>query len=167
MSLCLWCMLLLHPYHVTDAEAQWNGQTERLEVSLKMELSDIDRLLSDHLGSRYRVAKIDDQQLSKDLTDCLATRFVLQASDDHRGALEWVGLERSDRSVVAYFQLSLPEATAEHPRSSVRLLNRILIGVQSRQTNVVTFLLDEKVSLEFREEAEVQPLPEGVLPRSS
>lgn len=59
----LWTLLLftlIHPYHRTLAEVEWNAQSNRYEVALRIDPRDLESALSDHYGRRVNLEHLDE-----------------------------------------------------------------------------------------------------------
>ncbi len=147
--LCALC--LLHPFHTTQAEMEWNGQTQCFEVSLKLQLIDaqraIDATLDKTAGQTPKpVDQMSDDELGKWMTKYLTSRFRLEAGPKKVGELKWVGCQWEGASVWCYFELKPPGGEREF-----RLVNSLLTEFESDQVNTVVFRLQPApVSVSFR-----------------
>ena len=59
-----------HPFHVSFAEVDWNSETGRLEVALKIDPDDLEQAVRRHFGKRVDIDK-------KESTDSIAEYLSL------------------------------------------------------------------------------------------
>jgi hypothetical protein len=147
--------LLLHPVHATQAEAQWNTKTQRLEVSLKLQHIDVQRILAREPSAKG--AKLSEAESMLRLQKYLEKHFRLESKETDAGKLHWVGSETEGASLWVFFELSPP---AGQPWL---LRNSVLLEFESDHTNVVSFLGEKRKSILFVRNKFLHPLPADIL----
>jgi hypothetical protein len=124
---------LAHPYHASLAEAEFNPETGRLEVALKVLIVDLERALSVDSGA------VEHPETDATITRYLARRFRLQCPGAEPATLSWVGKEPELRSAWLYFELS-PSGEDAKPRNSLAgcsLEVQIFLELEATQLNTV------------------------------
>lgn len=129
--------LAVHPFHVSVAEVEYNTETRKLEIALRMYGVDIERALSKLAG---KPCDLDDEK-SRDklLPQYLAKRFTTESATPgpkgtrSTGRMSYVGSELSGADLWAYFELTVPDGGRRFV-----LRNAVLTGVQPEQLNVVS-----------------------------
>ena len=136
-----------HPFHTSMAEVEYNPQTKRFEISLKLYAVDAETALSRING---KACDLDDET-SRDrlMKSYLAKRFRTESTikvkpaatgnDDKKNPtkpqlpqLVYVGSQLSGADVWAYFELP------SHGKN-FKLRNEVLTEVQHEQLNIVRF----------------------------
>ena len=106
--------LWAHPFHVSLAEVEWNAQSGNLEVAVRVDPFDLERVLQQRVGRPLRLEKETEAQLDVLLREWVADVFRVEgrvaAGGRRRVAtkLEWVGHEQTPRFVWLYFELAFP-----------------------------------------------------------
>lgn len=133
-SLLLLPLLVMHPFHITLTEAEWNRQTERLECSLRVDPRDLDLALSAQEKKPVRSEELDDKALRQLVSKYLQERLrLLRAGDEERpGKLHWVGSETDKKYRWFYFELQPPPG-----KQPLQMENRLFFDVQHGQRNTV------------------------------
>lgn len=140
-------LAVAHPFHVSVAEAQWNEDRSRLQVSLRLSPRDLDAVLSQTTGKRVVLEKESDEKTKELLTNYLRDRIFLSASKENalirdaevvaerRQRFRWVGVEDEIRYVWVYFELERPPAA-----KSVWLTHRVMFETEPTQINTLQLL---------------------------
>ena len=159
----LWLMAACadaHPFHITTAEMDFNPQTQRYEVSLKVLASDLEEALTRQAplkGERVglsRNANLDGQivayvkpkfqliahvgsqppgQTSTDNGNSRSQRLPVETGKQPEQGFHWVGKELDKSWVWLYFELETPRAG-----SRIALMNTIFLELNSGQINICT-----------------------------
>lgn len=138
-----------HPFHISLAEMEWNTESKRAEVSLKLHAVDFERALSALAGQKIR---LEDEAFPRWATRYLSQHFFLThaipvdpsspsgsgASSEvtelaRRSKLHFVGHELDDNWLWLYFELSF-----QPPHEKLSLVNTVLFDVLSDQINTLT-----------------------------
>lgn len=138
-----------HPFHISVAEMEWNTESKRAEVSLKLHAVDFERALSALAGRKIR---LEDEAFPHWATRYLSQHFFLthatsvdpasssgsEAGSEvkepaRRSKLHFVGHELDDNWLWLYFEL-LPQPALEQ----FALVNTVLFDVLSDQINTLT-----------------------------
>ncbi|MBI3887176.1 MAG: hypothetical protein HY302_15830 [Opitutae bacterium] len=118
-----WCILALaataclfprlasaHPLHVSHAEADFNRDTGKLEVALKVFADDFEARLATRAGHRVSLEKTPKAELDALCLAYLAATFTVKSRDGARQTLALVGREIKDAEnhLWLYFDVPLP-----------------------------------------------------------
>lgn len=136
----------VHPFHVSVAELEWNAQTERLEVSLKLHASDLERALTlrakrkinleqDDADGKLCAAYIQEHFFLTELEGVENSRGDLPPGLDERprSKVNFIGKEFDKSWIVLFFEMERPES--EKP---LALVNTVLLDLTDGQINTVT-----------------------------
>lgn len=127
-----------HPFHISTAEVEFDAQTDRLQVSLKLQAIDLEQALARLTGKRI---VIEQAEAAERITELLDRSFYLtteasvatQARESQRSKVQWVGHELEGAWLWLYFELELPPQ-----REGLRLFNTILFETNDSQINTVS-----------------------------
>lgn len=168
--------LASHPFHVTTAEARWNPESGRLELSVRCHPIDLENAIRKMTGKQIDLDKTPE--VDNLITDYLNQHFILRdpAKEDKESAnlkikqpaektkaeaqlglakLHWVGKEIDAKWAWLYFELE-PESGA----GDLTLTNTLLMEVLEDQTNTVLVLQGSKrKSLLFRANTKTLSFP--------
>lgn len=125
-----------HPYHSSQAEAELNDETGRLEVSLKVIPEDLEGALGRRAGfevSLEKTSKVDELILAY-----LSDHFQVSAGEENL-PLSWVGKEVSAQGCWLYF-----EVLVSKDLEGGRLRNTVLFEMEASQVNVVRIKVGNK-----------------------
>lgn len=145
--------LLLHPFHETVAEVQWNPESRRMEVALRLDLLDHQWIRRHHgdasragskkpdrpwqleyLRPRFRFYRsVDDTASSADGERGGASANGERASD--RVRYRWVGQKLDGAHIWWFFEVE--PASGERPRE---IGSRLLADRDDRYTHRITVL---------------------------
>ncbi|MEX1026682.1 MAG: DUF6702 family protein [Candidatus Paceibacterota bacterium] len=141
-SFLLLPLLVMHPFHVTLTEAEWNRQTNRLECSLRVDPRDLDMALSAHEKKPIRSEELSADELERITTEYLRKRIrLLRTGQDEPATLHWVGSEADSKYRWFYFELQPPAG-----EQTLMMENRLFFEVQAGQRNTVVFRRKQKKS---------------------
>lgn len=133
-------LLVMHPFHVTLTEAEWNQQTNRLECALRVDPRDLDLALSAQEKRPVRSEEVSDAELKRMTTEYLRKRMrLLRTGEDEPATLHWVGSEADTKYRWLYFELQPPAGERE-----LVMENRLFFEVQAGQRNTVVFRRKQK-----------------------
>lgn len=137
-----------HPLHVSHAEADYNRETNRLEVALKVFADDFEARLSARAGHRVSLEKTPPVEFDALCRAYLAETFVVKSRDGAAQPLQWVGRELKDAEnrLWLYFEVALPDgvdgARLRHAVLTDEFsdqLNSVLVREAGRQVTLVFF----------------------------
>ena len=104
-----------HAIHQSTAEAEYNADTRKLEVSLRVFASDLELALIRHSERMVSLDKTPAKELDPVIQAYLARVFILRTADGKPATIEWVGKQiepasrpGDDDAVTLFFELSLP-----------------------------------------------------------
>lgn len=148
LTLCLGSSVCAgaHPFHVSDAEVEYDPPTDRVQVSLKLQALDLERALTKSVGAKVNIERVEAE---KHIADYLSKRFYItnaptepaerpergngtEQANERRSKLHLVGQELKGAWLWLYFELELPQ-----PRTELRLVNTILFDENDRQINSI------------------------------
>jgi hypothetical protein len=105
-----------HSVHTSTAEAEYNGKTKRLEVSLTVFVSDLELALIRQSEREMRMDKTPAAEFDAQIQAYLAKHFMVTDAAGKVAKMEWVGREKDadsaksdDPAVVLFFEIALPE----------------------------------------------------------
>lgn len=93
-----------HESHVAIAEIQWNEESGKLEVALRVRPEDLEEALTRMLRAEPRVNLDTYEDVDRHIADYLRPRFTLSLAGK-RQKLHWVGKEVDLRHAWLYFEL--------------------------------------------------------------
>ena len=94
----------LHPFHVSFSEADYNFESGRLEVALRVHPADLEEVLRRRSGRRVDLDSEGEEVLDRLLSAYAAERFLVASAGGGRGKLEWVGHEVDLNHAWLYFE---------------------------------------------------------------
>jgi hypothetical protein len=123
----------VHPFHVTLAEAEFNPETRRLEVALRVyHPLDLETALTRLAGRKVTLDGTAD--VDELIAAYLDEAFVVERPDGTRAALEWVGKEVTLKTAWLYFEVDLPGGP-----EGCTFADRVLFEVEPDQANTIVF----------------------------
>jgi len=124
-----------HPFHTSVAETEWNPDTKRLEVALRVSPEDLEAALSKQCEKKVRLE--DSEGVDELIVDYLSEHFTLcqPKSGDEKAEplkLKWTGKELSTKAAWLYFEIEAPDGV-----EGLELTNRLLLDEGDSQINTV------------------------------
>lgn len=156
---------LVHPYHRSLAEVQWNAKSARYEVALRVDPRDLDAALSDLHRRTVVLDQMDEAAVGAMLKDYVGKHLKLQRPSGDRdqpaqiAPTHWVGFESDDRGkyVWLYFEWAPPEGEAP-----LWIENRLFVKTEPTHISTVVFTkLENRPALVFTKQRPRHRLPEG------
>jgi uncharacterized protein DUF6702 len=115
-----------HPVHTSTAEAEYNPQTKKLEVSLTVFVSDLELALIRQSERELRMDKTPAAEFDAQILVYLAKTFVVTDAAGRVAKMEWVGREMDEESaksgdpaVVLFFEVGMVGLEGKTLRCSV------------------------------------------------
>ena len=141
-----------HSIHSSTAEAEYNVQTKKLEVSLTVFVSDLELALIRQSEREMRIDKTPAAEFDAQIRVYLAKTFVVTDAAGKLAKMEWVGREMDEASaksgdpaVVLFFEVEMPEGVRG---TTVR--NAVFLDVFKDQMNLMQMNTGErKTELRF------------------
>jgi len=128
-----------HPAHATLAQAEFNARTSSLEVALRIDPFDLERVLTAIEGEPVDLDTTEN--VDELVVAYLNATFVLQSAEDADPfELDWVGKEVFVHTAWLYFELPL-----ERDPAGLLLTNRVLFELPDDQLNTVNFRHGERL----------------------
>lgn len=116
LSLLVATCLHAHSVHTSTAEAEYNAETKKLEVSLTVFVSDLEVALVRQSEREMRIDKTPAAEFDAQIQAYLAKTFVVTDAAGKVAKMEWVGREMEEASaksgdpaVVLFFEVEVPE----------------------------------------------------------
>ncbi len=99
-----------HPLHVSHAEADFNRDTGKLEVALKVFADDFEGKLTEQAGRRISLEKTPQTELAALCAGYLAKTFTVKSRDGTAQPLAFIGhkLKEAENHLWLYFEMPLP-----------------------------------------------------------
>lgn len=124
---------MAHPFHLCTGEMEFNLQTGRWEVALKMHPSDLETAIRKRTGKKIDVTA---REGSPEVIDYLTKHFQLRCEEPAREEepvkIEFVGAELERGWLWVYFELPAPQG-----KGLVSLTHAILLDDVDKQANSV------------------------------
>lgn len=123
-----------HPFHTSQAEADYRPAAGKLEVALRLFTDDTEVALSRRAGRTVKFAGVSTLETDALLEAYVRALFVVTAPDGAVQRLTWIGREITDggQHLWVYFECALPGGPAR-----ARIANRVLRETFSDQINSV------------------------------
>ncbi|OYW76820.1 MAG: hypothetical protein B7Z37_07100 [Verrucomicrobia bacterium 12-59-8] len=116
LSLLVATFLHAHSVHTSTAEAEYNGKTKKLEVSLTVFVSDLELALVRQSERKLRMDKTPAAEFDAEIQAYLAKNFVVTDTAGKVAKMEWVGramdaesAKSDDPAVTLFFEVEMPE----------------------------------------------------------
>lgn len=122
--------LQAHPFHATYTEVDWNAKSKVLEVALRVQPEDLDRVLS--LRTKRKIDIEKTKGVDKLIQTYLAEVFLVEPKLKQPVAIRWIGKEVSSKEAWLYFEIPRPQGI-----EGLKLLNRIFLEILPDQVNTV------------------------------
>ena len=90
-----------HSSHTSVTEVEWNQESQRFEVAMKLRIADLQDAISARQGKRVRV---DRDGSANAVLDYLADNFSVTFAEEQKCRLSWVGLELELHDAWLYFE---------------------------------------------------------------
>ena len=141
--------LQAHPVHQSQAQAEYNSESQKLEVSLTVFINDLEQALMHRTGQKLSLDKNEASLFDKQVQQYLAETFVVKDGAGNVATLEWLGRElepgaekSADPEVTLFFEMSLPGGPA-----GWSLSHSVFFEVFDDQSNILRFTSSPKPSL--------------------
>ncbi len=134
--------VLAHPFHTTTAEMEWNRDSGRWEVSLKMQGFDAQRAFQSQNQASPSLDRANKETIKQVFSKYLSTRFKLENARKESSEFHWIGMEEQGASLWFYFELTPPQDTTD-----LKLFQTVLHEFETDQVNTVTVRSDRPRSI--------------------
>lgn len=132
-----------HPFHVTIAEAEWNEESKSLEVSLRVNPLDVERLLRQRWKRSVELTE-GDKKAEQELHQYLEERLSIVVNGK-RLKPKWVGMEVEVSRAWLYFEYPLAAAPGE-----LAVEHRVFHELEKDQVNTLLLKVgDHKLTRHF------------------
>lgn len=146
----------LHEYYVSVARANYNPESERLEVGLKLFTDDLEKMVEQLTGEPLKLSDPKESDAAEEpFATYLEQRFVVM-QDGKLMELFFVGMEPGPDETWLYFEIAMPAS------GTFGIKNTVLFDVIPAQVNIL------HLNVSGREQSHYfnanQPLIDVVLP---
>lgn len=122
-----------HPFHVTMAEAEFNPESKKLEVSLRVyHPLDLEAALSRR--AKEPVTLDGTPEVDELIAAYLEEAFTVERPDGEMAKLEYVGKEVTLKTAWLYFEVDLPGGP-----EGAAFRDRLLFEIEDDQANTIVF----------------------------
>lgn len=152
--LCLLTATCLHAHslHQSTAEAEYNAETKKLEVSLTVFINDLETAVIRQSEREMRLDKTPAAQFDAQIRAYLAKTFVVTDAAGQAAKIGWVGRQldeetrkSGDPTVTLFFEIALPDGLAD-----AKLRHAVFCEMFKDQVNLVALQgQSDKVGLRF------------------
>ena len=132
-----WESAYAHPFHVSNAEVEWNEESKSLEVALKVWPIDLEEALENETRRSLDLDKTED--IDQLIVSYLQSRFVFHQADGKPAKIDWLGKEISVKSAWLYFEIPL-----ESSPEGIEVENRLFLEQLPDQVNLLQFKTGRK-----------------------
>jgi hypothetical protein len=144
-----------HSVHTSTAEAEYNPETKKLEVSLTVFVSDLELALVRQSEREMKIDKTPAAEFDAQIRFYLAKTFVVTDAAGKVAKMQWVGREMDEESeksgdpaVVLFFEVEVPEGM-----KGAAVRNAVFFDLFKDQSNLLQMRGgEEKVELRFTRE---------------
>jgi hypothetical protein len=91
-----------HSSHTSVTEVEWNQESKRFEVAMKLQIADLQDAISARQGKRIR---IDSGEATEAVLQYVTEHFSVTFVDDQKCRLHWVGQELELHDAWLYFEV--------------------------------------------------------------
>jgi hypothetical protein len=142
MMLLLLMTLLLHPGHMTRVEARASDDGRSLEVSMRIDVLDLESALKRREKGSINIEKMVDADAKRMIVRYLNETISLgEAVGDQKPTtrVQWVGWEKHPRHVWLHFELPLPttDLPTANKANALPLIINTLYEVEAELQHVV------------------------------
>lgn len=165
---CAPSLMAAHPFHVCIGQMEWNADSRRWEVSLRLHPQDVEQAMTKMHG---RSISFEDSNIAEHAVAYLQREFCLVRAPEAldrsqmlealessqslpKSELVWVGMEAEKGWLWIHLEMIPPDET---PNTHAWLVHRILLADIDRQENSVRIVKGKnKSSLQFKRGEEAQ-----------
>lgn len=153
IALCVATCACAHSLHQSTAEAEYDAQTKKLEVSLTVFINDLELALIRHSERLMSLEKTPAAEFDAQIQCYLAKTFVIKDKAGKVVTLEWVGrspdadsVKTGDPAVTLFFEVLLP-----HGLGDSTLQHAVFCDLYEDQINLLQLRSgDDKVEMSFK-----------------
>lgn len=156
ISLCLATCAHAHSLHQSTAEAEYNPQTQKLEVSLTVFINDLELALIRHTERLISLEKTPTAELDAAIQSYLAKTFIVTDAAGKAVKIQWAGrgievdsAKSDEPAMTLFFEVALPDGLG-----GSTLKHTLFHDLFKDQTNLLLLKAGRKKSeLSFRRES--------------
>lgn len=142
MTFFMLMTLLLHPGHMTRVEVRASDDGKLLEVSMRIDVLDLESALKRREKGSINIEKMADVDAKRMIVKYLNETISLgEAVGDQKPAtrVQWVGWEKHPRHVWLHFELPLPatDSSSENKANALPLIINTLYEVEPELQHIV------------------------------
>ena len=132
----------VHPFHVSVAEMEFDAETKKLEVALRVWPIDLEKVL--RLKHQQAVDLDKTENVDELIVAYLLASFLVQKGDGDPIQIEWVGKEIDAKHAWLYFEIPVDDP------ADLLITNRVCFEAVPDQENTILFRHDSRqLSLRF------------------
>lgn len=102
LTACMSSIGMAHPFHASTTEVEWNPNSRRFEVAMRLRISDVEDALSAQQNTRISLES--HPQADKLLQQYIGRKFEVMFEGDRGCHVRWVGMEPELHDVWLYFE---------------------------------------------------------------
>jgi hypothetical protein len=129
----------VHPFHASVGEVEFDAQSKKLEVAIRLSPVDFEQALSSHFKEKIDLEKTD--VIDQRITDYLQASFIWKNQADEPYKIVWVGKELDAKYLWIYFEIPVSDKAGLEKST---LSNRICFENEREQTNTLVLRSGEK-----------------------
>jgi len=125
-----------HPFHFSFAEAQWNAETESLEIALRVESKELEPALRTRQRPKFN---LDDDSAGQVVAAYLREHLQFTRGKEKPVEWKWIGMEVKVKETWCYLEVPL----AGGPEG-ITITNTILLAQIPEQVNVMSIAAGDR-----------------------
>lgn len=129
----------LHPFYVSVTEIHHNSNTKSLEISCKVFVDDMEKILTQTYKTTVDLSDVKQQASNDKLMFEYFSKHLSVKPDGKTAKLQYVGYEKDSESVYCYL-----EVTGVPTVKKLEISNSILHDLTSDQINIMHVIVNGK-----------------------
>lgn len=131
---------VLHPFHASVCEIEYNSEGQSLEITYKMFIDDLETALAQRFKTQLDITATDQKEKVDHLVEeYLAEQFEFWINDD-KVKLEFLGSEIEEYALWCFIEI-----TDVTELESLKVDNKVMLELFDDQVNIVHFNKEDQV----------------------
>ena len=129
--------LFAHDYHVTHTTLYYNTNTGEVEITIKVAIEDLERVLEERGVKKLKIGTIDENKKTDNLIINYFNNHLKIIFNDLPISYKWVGKEISHNLHDIYLYFEISNFYQNDESSFLKLENTIFVDMTLNQHNIV------------------------------
>ena len=127
----------LHDFHVTHTTIHYNNTNETIEITIKVAIEDLERVVGGKEGNELRIGTVNENKLvDKLIIDYFSNRLKISLNN-WNATYQWVGKEISENYHDLYLYFEILDCNQNGIVNSLTVENSVFTEIIFNQTNIV------------------------------